>query len=138
MFGKKKPIVLPPPEHDYQHWESDFGFLNLILQRKKKIVEEFLINPSDKQLDGKSYLNDDDIEPMVESSVREAVSQIGDEYKNFLIKHYFGNEENMLVYITEDFYVDFVNDAVKRNSRKIKFNANKKAIELVKKMNNAK
>ena len=41
----------------------------------------------------------------------------------------------MLVYITEDFYVDFVNDAVKRNSRKIKFNANKKAIELVKKMN---
>lgn len=115
-----------------------FGFLNLILQRKKKIVEEFLINPSDKQLDGKSYLNDDDIEPMVESSVREAVSQIGDEYKNFLIKHYFGNEENMLVYITEDFYVDFVNDAVKRNSRKIKFNANKKAIELVKKMNNSK
>ena len=66
-----------------------FGFLNLILQRKKKIVEEFLINPSDKQLDGKSYLNDDDIEPMVESSVREAVGQIGDEYKNFLIKHYF-------------------------------------------------
>lgn len=115
-----------------------FGFLNLILQRKKKIVEEFLINPSDKQLDGKSYLNDDDIEPMVESSVREAVSQIGDEYKNFLIKHYFGSEENMLVYITEDFYVDFVNDAVKRNSRKIKFNANKKAIELVKKMNNSK
>ena len=75
---------------------------------------------------------------MVESSVREAVSQIGDEYKNFLIKHYFGSEENMLVYITEDFYVDFVNDAVKRNSRKIKFNANKKAIELVKKMNNSK
>ena len=44
----------------------------------------------------------------------------------------------MLVYITEDFYVDFVNDAVKRNSRKIKFTANKKAIELVKKMNNSK
>ena len=44
----------------------------------------------------------------------------------------------MLVYITEDFYVDFVNDAVKRNSRKIKFNANKKAIELVEKMNNSK
>ena len=41
-----------------------FGFLNLILQRKKKIVEEFLINPSDKQLDGKSYLNDDDIEKL--------------------------------------------------------------------------
>lgn len=70
-----------------------FGFLNLILQRKKKLVEEFLINPSDKQLDGKSYLNDDDIEPMVEDTVREAVSQIGDEYKNFLIKHYFRNRK---------------------------------------------
>lgn len=44
----------------------------------------------------------------------------------------------MLIYITEDFYVDFVNDAVNRNNRKIKFNANKKAIELVKKMNNSK
>ena len=66
-----------------------FGFFNLILQRKKKLVEEFFINPSDKQLDGKSYLNDEDIEPMVESSVRDAIDQIGDEYKDFLIKHYF-------------------------------------------------
>ena len=44
----------------------------------------------------------------------------------------------MIIYVAEEFYVDFVNDAVKRNSRKIKFNANKKAIELVKKMNNSK
>lgn len=122
MFGKKKEIQTTQDDkhiRDYTTWEKDFGFLLLILSRKKGITKEFLISIYDKQKKDKDYLTDEELEPIITKVVEEVVSQVGENYKKFLIEKYFGTEANFISFITEDVYVDLVSDAIKRNSKKI-------------------
>ena len=51
VFSKKKIVK----ETDYKTWEEDFGFLNLILKRKKGITKEFLIGIYATQKSDKDY-----------------------------------------------------------------------------------
>jgi hypothetical protein len=82
---KKKKIQIEP---DYKTWEDDFGFLSLILKRKKGITKEFLINIYSSQKSDKDYLSDEEINPIVERIILETMEQIGEEYQNFLIKKF--------------------------------------------------
>ena len=126
MFFKKK-IVKPEP--NYTTWEADFGFLNLILSRKKNITKEYLIGIYSEQKSKSDYLNDEELAPPIESVVSDVFEQIGDEYKNFLVRKYFGSVENLLKYITEDVYVDLTTYAINRNVAKIKSTLQKRVIE---------
>lgn len=116
LFNKKQIQKQP----DYTNFEKEFGFLNLILSRKKGITKEFLIGVYANQKSEKDYLTDEEINPIVEDIVIEVLSQIGDTYKNFLIDKYFGDEEALIKYITEDVYVDLISDSINRNTIKIK------------------
>lgn len=130
MFKKKK-----QPEmiinYDYTKWTEDLGFLNLLLSRKKGITKEFLIGTYSKQKEATDYLTDEEIEPIVSRCVKEILSQISGNYKTFLINKYFGTEENLITFITEDCYVDLVSESVKRNTNKIIQNVQRKAVEAV-------
>lgn len=136
MFKKKKAEV--KPQISYTDWEKDFGFLNLIMSRKKGITKEFVIGIYSNQKSDKDYLTDEELDPHVQSAVNEVMSQIGDNYKNFLINKYFGTEENLLKFITEDIYVDLVSDTINRNIGKIKLTLQKQQMNMVSKMNNIK
>lgn len=131
----KKKTVIPLKEHDYTQTEKEFTFLTLILTRKKNITKEFIINVyTTQQADG-DYLRDEDIEKTIGKIVDEVVSEIGDNYKNYLIKHYFGSFENLVKYISEDVYIDLVADAINRNSKKSASMLTKKATEVISKLN---
>lgn len=123
---------------DYTNWEKDLGFLNLILNRKKGITKEFLIGIYDKQKKDKDYLTDEELEPIISRVVNEVSVQIGEPYKNFLIKKYFGTESNLIIFITEDVYVDLVSDAINRNIKKISSTLQKNVLAAVSNLNKPK
>lgn len=118
MFNRKKEAQ-PTPPPDYTKWEQDFGFLNLILTRKKNITKEYLIGIYQKQKSASDYLTDEEIQPIVEDIIQEVINQIGTEYKQFLINKYFGSLENLVRYVSEDVFVDLTSDAIQRNVKKI-------------------
>ena len=132
MFGKKKKEP-EKPVISYKDWEQDLGFLTLILNRKKGITKEYLINTYSLQKKDKDYITDEELDPIIENIVTNVITQLGGKYKAFLIEKYFGSEENLLAFITEDVYVDLVSDTINRNVGKIKNNLQK---ELLNKLNN--
>lgn len=134
MFGKKKQI----PEkktYNYIEWEKEFGFLNLIMTRKIRITKEFLIDVYNKQLSERDFLRDDDVEPLVDKGVKETLSQIGNNYKDFLIDKYFGTLENLVSFITEQFYVQLIAQTIDTNNKKIQDNSRRQIANLIQKMN---
>lgn len=132
MF-KKKPEIKKEP--DYTNWEKDFGFLTLITNRKKGISKEFLIATYNRQKAETDYLTDEEIEPVVSKIVFEIIGQLGKKYKDFLVDKYFGTDENLISYISEDVYVDLVSDTINRNVKKITSNLQKKIISSISGMN---
>lgn len=121
MFGKKKNIE---PSIDWNKfstdWSKDFEFLNFVMQRKKAITKNFLIDVVGGQKEKDTYLTDDEIEPIIEKNVIETDSLIRGDYREFLIHKYFGNAENYLAFIAEDYYVDLTAYAINKNSDKIR------------------
>lgn len=133
MFGKKKEEI--KPKYSYNDWEKDLGFLNLVMSRKQNITINFLIKVRNRQLKGKDYLRDEDIEPLIDDGVVDTINQLGDNYKNFLIEKYFGSLNSLVAYITEDWYVVLVGATINENNTKIKVNSQKQAIEIVNRLN---
>lgn len=133
LFRKKNKEI--PVEHNYTQTQQELFFLNLILTRKKNITKEFLINVYTTQQNDKDYLRDEDIESQISKIVEEVVNEIGDTYKNYLIKYYFGSYENLVKFIAEDVYVELVADAINRNNTKSSGLLTKKATELLSKIN---
>lgn len=133
---KKKKINIEEKEHDYTKMSNEFEFLMLILTRKKNITKEFVINVYTTQQSDGDYLRDEDIEDTISKIVNEVINEIGENYKKFLIKHYFGTLENLIKFISEDVYVDLVDDAINRNNKKSVNILTKKATNIISKLNN--
>ena len=122
MFGKKKKnMTLPVDWNKFSaDWTKDFEFLNFIMQRKKAITKNFLIDVVGSQKEKDTYLTDEEIEPIIEKNVIETDALIRGEYREFLIHKYFGTEDNYLAFIAEDYYVDLTAYAINKNSDKIR------------------
>lgn len=131
----KQIAALKIKAEDYTNLEKDFGFLTLILSRKKNITKEYLINIYSRQKSDTDYIQDEEIEPIISQVVEEVLSQIGDSYKNFLIEKYFGTYENLVIFVTEDVYVDLTSSAISRNIEKINKNVRKSALDVISKIN---
>ena len=131
IFKKKKQTDQPAKPQSYTEWEKDFGFLNLVLTRKKNITKQFLISVFNNQKADKDYLSDEELDPIITNTVNEVNSQIGSEYKEFLITKYFGTEKNLLIFITEDVYVDLISDAINRNVKKINNTLKRRVVDNV-------
>ena len=131
IFKKKKQTDQPAKPQNYTDWEKDFGFLNLVLTRKKNITKQFLISVFNNQKADKDYLSDEELDPIITNIVNEVNSQIGSEYKDFLITKYFGTEKNFLIFVTEDVYVDLISDAINRNIKKINNTLKRRVVDNV-------
>ena len=131
IFKKKKQTDQPAKPQSYTEWEKDFGFLNLVLTRKKNITKQFLISVFNNQKADKDYLSDEELDPIITNTVTEVNSQIGSEYKDFLITKYFGTEKNFLIFVTEDVYVDLISDAINRNIKKINNTLKRRVVDNV-------
>ena len=131
FFGKKKeePLV----SLDYTHWESELGFLNLVISRKQNASREFLIGVYDSQKATTDYLSDEEIDPVIGRIVIDVLEQLSENYKKFLINKYFGSKEALVRYITEEVYVSTVSDAVNRNYNKSTANLKNRAAEILSK-----
>lgn len=131
IFKKKKQTDQTAKPQSYTEWEKDFGFLNLVLTRKKNITKQFLISVFNNQKADKDYLSDEELDPIITNTVTEVNSQIGSEYKDFLITKYFGTEKNFLIFVTEDVYVDLISDAINRNIKKINNTLKRRVVDNV-------
>ena len=122
MFLKKKKEIVPVVDWNKfsADWSKDFEFLNFVMQRKKNITKSYLIDVVNTQKEKDTYLTDDEIEPIIEKNVIETDNLIRGDYRDFLIHKYFGNEDNYLAFIAEDYYVELTSYAINRNSDKIK------------------
>lgn len=145
MFGKKKkkkenlvPVsnqTVVDMSNNYTQMKDEMGYLNLIMTRKKEISKNFYINLMNQQLDDKSYIRDKDLEKIINSGVKETYKMLSPDYKKFLVKKYFGSSQNLISYITEEFYVDLTSDAIVANQKKIEKNIMKQKTTQVMGMN---
>ena len=79
-------------DSNYTVWQEDLGFLNLVMTRKKNITKNFYIEIFDKQLSNTDYITDEDLEDIIEESVKEVVLELSPKYKAYLADKYFGSE----------------------------------------------
>jgi hypothetical protein len=133
---KKKELPIDKNMTSYKDWEEDFGFLELIMSRKKNITKQYLIRTYSQQLGKDIYLQDADLEKIINNDVTEIFKAIGDNYKDFLIKKYFGSKEQLISFITEDVYVDLTSDAINANSKKVKVKLQSQALDTISSLNN--
>lgn len=122
-------------KYQYSDWDKDLGFLIYILNRKKNIVEKFIIDTYNDQKSSNDFLTDEEIEPVVTDICKEVTEGIGENYKKFLIDKYFGSQENLIKYISEDVYVSVVAASIEKNSGKISRVLSKKLVESVSSLN---
>lgn len=101
-------------------WTKDYEPLNFVMQRKKNITKNYVINVVATQKEKDTYLTDLELEPIVEQSVFETISVLDGIYKEYMIKKYFGSEESLISFIAEDYYVDLTSYAINKNTEKIK------------------
>lgn len=129
MFWNKKRELERVVDSNYVEWDKDLGFLNLIVTRKKNIIKNFLINTYSNQLKDTDFIRDDEIKQLIEKTLNEIMLQINGNYKDYIIKKYFGTEEELVKFVTEDVYVDLTAAAISENYIKIKKNVSKKRAE---------
>jgi len=131
MFGKKKKLKEPKiiVDTNYVDWDKDLGFLNLLMIRKKNITKNYLINIYSGQLKDTDFIRDEDLAPIIEKSITEVLAQISGKYKEYIIEKYFGSKEELIKFITEDFFVDLTSSAINENYQKIKKNVTKQRVE---------
>ena len=140
LFRKKKKHKEEglPKITDYTDWEKDLGFLTLIMTRKKNITKNYFIDIYSTQLKDTDYIRDTDLQKIMSDSVLEVMEGLSQNYKDFLYLKYFGSEVGLIKFITEDFYVDLTNSAIKQNASKLTKNIQKKRVETVVQKNTVK
>lgn len=134
LFKRKKKLV-EQKEYKYDNWETDFGFLNLVLTRKKNIQDQFYTSMYSEQKGVNDLLTDEEVEPIIASILRDTLALLGNNYKNFLIEKYFGSEDALISYISEDIYVSLISSAISKNTKKIVNNVKTKVIKTVSNLN---
>jgi hypothetical protein len=107
---------------DYTNWEKDIGFLTLIITRKKNITKNYYINIYATQLKETDFIRDEDIQEIIISGVKEVIDEISPSYRNYLTEKYFKDENELIKFITEEFYVDLTSSAIMQNAEKVKNN----------------
>ena len=117
-------------------WTKDYEPLNFVMQRKKNITKNYVINVVTTQKEKDTYLTDVELEPIIEQSVFETVGMLDGVYKEYMIKKYFGSEDNMVTFIAEDYYVDLTSYAINKNTEKIKRIATEKVVKNISDLNN--
>ena len=106
------------------------------MQRKKNITKNYVINVVTTQKEKDTYLTDVELEPIIEQSVFETVDMLDGVYKEYMIKKYFGSEDNMVTFIAEDYYVDLTSYAINKNTEKIKRIATESIVKNISDLNN--
>ena len=144
MFKRKKEtapdkvIVEEKKVLDYSKWDSDFGFLNLLLERKKNIVQNYFIETYSEQLGNDLYITDDDIRNKVYNSVLEIMQTLSKTYKDFLIEKYFLDDDALITFITEEMVVELNSSAINANASKIQKILSQKRIQTINSLNGKK
>jgi len=113
---------------NYTEWEKDLGFLMLIMSRKKNITKNYYINIFSTQLSSTDYIRDEDLEALIYGGVIEVIKELSENYKKYLTTKYFNSEEQLVKFITEEFYVDLTSAAINQNNSKIRDNIIKKKV----------
>jgi len=135
MFGKKKETkkeetLQVKSEENYMNWEQDLGFLNLLMTRKKNIIKNYFIAIFKTQLvKDTDFIRDEDLEEVISASIYEVFNEISSTYRAYLTTKYFGSEEELLRFITEDFYVELTAAAINQNNEKVRLATLKKKVE---------
>ena len=134
MFSKKKkePVI----QYDYTKWESDFGFLILMINRKVGIINTYDINTFSQMLQDKNdFIHDKDIDEVYEQAVNEVYSSLSGKYISFLIDKYFGTEKALITFIAEAIKEDLTKAAIDANNTKINKQYTQKNIEKLNQLN---
>lgn len=135
MFSKKKKEQ-PSISYDYTKWESDFGFLILMINRKVGIVNTYDINAFSQILQDKNdFIHDKDIEEIYTQTVNEVYSSLSEKYTAFLIDKYFGTEKALITFIAEAIKEDLTKSAIDANNTKINKQYTQKNIEKLNQLN---
>ena len=124
MFGKKKKINkdnIPAKFQAYNDWENDFGYLTLIMTRRINLAKKYDITLFAKMLENKAdFVKQNDVEPIYINTTNQIYSMLSQNYKNFLIEKYFGEDKNLLYFIEELVLDEFISAGIGLNEEKIK------------------
>lgn len=134
-FFKKQ--ITPEIKSDYTKWRDDLGFLFLILERKKQMVKDYILALLSDQLSGNDMVNDTMVSPFIEDIVVSTMTTLSPRYIDFLLLTYFGREENLISFITEDVFNDIVKASIEKNDKKIQKEFSKKVLDRIHAQNTA-
>jgi hypothetical protein len=120
---------------NYKDWQQDFGFLSLLLSRKEKKAAEMYIQMLSQQNGDDATIKDDQLEEVIQRVVMDVYSSLSMPYRVYMSEKYFGSNENLLSYITEDVYTNLSMTAIDSNTEKAKKVFNKQRMDTIKRLN---
>lgn len=123
---------------DYTKWESDFGFLTLMINRKVQIAKQFFIIPMSEQVESKDFIHDSDLTKEYIKIVNEIWNSLSENYKKFLITKYFRDEKEVLNFLSETVYSELINSSININKEKISKSLSNMVLNTISKLNKEK
>jgi hypothetical protein len=135
MFGKKKkePVKVA---FDYTKWESDLGFLTLIITRKINIAKEFNLKIlGDQMTENNAFIGDKDITELYQDTTNDIYDSLSDTYKTYLIEKYFGTDKAFIAFIAETVIEELIVTAIDKNNSKIKTRYSKEMVDAITELN---
>lgn len=100
---------------DYSTYDSDFKYLNHIIDREKMLALNYVLSPLQVQYDDKITIKDDDVQTIVANASSGVLKYLGEEYENYLILKYFDTNEALIKYIVEEIQIYITGQAIVKN-----------------------
>lgn len=100
---------------DYSTYDSDFKYLNHIIDREKTLALNYVLSPLQVQYDDKITIKDDDVHRIVENASSGVLKYLGEEYEEYLILKYFDTNEALIKYIVEEIQIYITGQAIVKN-----------------------
>lgn len=100
---------------DYSTYDSDFKYLNHIIDREKTLALNYVLSPLQVQYDDKITIKDDDVHAIVANASNGVLKYLGEEYEEYLILKYFDTNEALIKYIVEEIQIYITGQAIVKN-----------------------
>ena len=100
---------------DYSTYDSDFKYLNHIIERERALALNYILSPLQVQYDDKITIKDDDVHKIVENASSSVLLYLGEEYEDYLILKYFDTNEALIKYIVEEIQIYITGQAIIKN-----------------------
>lgn len=105
--------------NSYRDYETDLGFLTLLITRHLNMTKKYVIDPLVDRLNKTDYLRDEDFKEIHQTITASIMMDMSDQYKLMLCTKYFKDETRLIKFIDDNILFTLQTLAIDANRNRI-------------------